>query len=311
MRLIVLLCITLFVLVSVPVHSAASAIATVTQLDGNGSAISGTRRYTLVEGNRLNAGDIVELDEHSSAQIEFAEGTVVALGGESRAMLFPGQQGKVELFMLRGVAKIQVGKGSIPVRLDSSRFYMDVADSTAVLLLSPNEAHVFVEVGEVTLVDEGAQTTVEGGQYWSFKAGLSKVVESSPPQSFVAAIPVAFRDALPNLLPNFRKHIVPLADPHEFSYKEVEDWLNSAPQVRSSLVVNWKSKARDPNFRKTMILNISTHPEWKELVMPKPRHRHVRRVKHKKPSTVNQNKMSLNNREQSEEIKRANARVQA
>lgn len=84
-----------------------------------------------------------------------------------------------------------------------------------------------------------------------------------------------FKDALPDMLSEFKGRNVTLAEPREFSYNEVEEWVDSVPSVRSLLVVNWKTKANDRRFRSSLILGIKKHPEWKEVLFP-PKYRQKR-----------------------------------
>jgi hypothetical protein len=272
MRNFILISIVLMLFSLAPVRGIASTEVTVTLLNGSGSLISGIKRYPLAAGYKPAAGDILELNKNSMAQIEFSGGSVVALNGESRAMFFPQENGNIELFLLRGMIKAASAKGEEPLKIDAPLFGMELAGATAVGIVSPSEAQVFAEVGEVKLSQEGSTVkTIRGGQYCAFKSNLGNTEVSRLPQSFVEALPAEFKDALPDLLPGFKDRHVPLAEPREFSYSEVEEWLNSVPSVRSLLVVFWKSKVKDRRFRRSLILGLKKHPEWREVLFP-PKH---------------------------------------
>jgi hypothetical protein len=268
MRNLFLINIVLALLCLAPVRGIASAEATITLLNGSASLISGTKRYTLAVGYKLTAGDIIELHKQSMAQIEFSKGSAVGLGGESCAMVLPEEKGGSELFLLRGMFKAASAKGAEPLKIEAPLFGLELASAAAVGIVTAGEAQVFAEVGEVKLSQESATKTMKGGQYCAFKSNLGNVEVSRLPQSFVEAMPVEFKDALPDLLPGFKGRNVTLAEPREFSYNEVEEWVDSVPSVRSLLVVNWKTKANDRRFRSSLILGIKKHPEWKEVLFP-------------------------------------------
>jgi hypothetical protein len=273
MRNLILINIVLTLLFSLaPVRGLASTEVTVTLLNGSGSLISGTKRYTLAAGYKLTAGDIIELNKHSMTQIEFSDGSAVALSGESRAMFFPKEKAKIELFLLRGMIKAAVAKGVEPLKIDTPLFGMELAGATAVGIITASEAQVFAEAGEVKLSQENAVKTIKGREYCAFKSDLINAEVSRLPQSFVEALPVEFKDGLPDLLREFKGRNVPLAEPREFSYNEVEEWLDSVPSVRSLLVAYWKSKVHDRRFRSSLILGLKKHPEWREVLFP-PRYR--------------------------------------
>lgn len=272
MRNFILITIVLTLFSLVPVRGMASTEVTLTLLNGSGSLISGTKRYTLAAGYKPKAGDIIELNKQSMAQIEFSEGSAVALSGESRAMFFPKEKDKIELFLLRGTIKAAVSKGAEPLKINTPLFGMELADATAVGIVTASEAQVFAEVGEVKLSQESAVKTIKGREYCAFKSDLGNAAVSRLPQSFVAALPAEFKDALPNRLPEFKGRNLAPAEPREFSYNEVEEWLDSVPPVRSMLVINWKSKVNERAFRKALIQGLKKHPEWREVLFP-PKHR--------------------------------------
>lgn len=272
MRNIIFITVIVTLLSLTPVNDIAAADATVTLLNGSGSLISGTKRYTLAPGYGLSPGNIIELNKNSMTQVEFPEGSAVALSDESRAMLYPLKHDKTEMFLMRGMVKASVRKGVTPVRIETPLFSIELAGATAVGIIKAGEAQLFSEVGEVVLVQGNTTKIIRAGEYCVFRSDLNNATTSAPPKSFVEALPVEFKNALPVLRSNFKDRNVPLAEPRDFIYKEVEEWIDGAPAVRELLVVNWKSKASDSRFRKSLISGLKKHPEWKEVLFP-PKHR--------------------------------------
>jgi hypothetical protein len=268
MRNLILIHVVLAIFSLTPVAAIASTETTVTLLNGSGSLISATKRYALAAGCKLTAGDIIELNKHSIMQIEFSEGVAVALSDESHAMLLPKEKGRLGLFLLRGMIKAAVAKGMEPLKIDTPLFSMELTGATAVGIVTASGAQVFAEIGEVTLTQESAAKTIRGGEFCAFKSDLGNAKVSRMPPSFSEALPVEFKDTLPKLLPEFKNRNIPLAESREFSYNEVEQWLNSVPSVRGLLVVYWKSKVKDRRFRKPLTLELKKHPEWREVLFP-------------------------------------------
>src|SRR5882757_5453219 len=67
-----------------PMPVAVPGIGTTTFVEGSRRLIRGTSVWGGAEGIRLRQGDIVETSDKGFVQLEFAGGTVVALGPSSR-----------------------------------------------------------------------------------------------------------------------------------------------------------------------------------------------------------------------------------
>jgi hypothetical protein len=262
----------------VAVLADAAPFGTLTLLEGGGDLLRGTSRYTLAEGVRLEPGDIVEFPEKSLAQIEFTDGSLLALGPHSRLLSFPVSATKpaIEFFLLQGVVKVMVPKSEAAtgLRFTTPQMSLSVADATAVLRATADESAVFMERGETHVKDEGAQaaaiglTLIRSGEYFARKTDQKGTVSPRPPQSFIAALPRTFLDALPSRLAKFKDvDVAPQKGP-DFTYADVEAWLKSTPPVRKVLVPRWRPKARDRAFRSAVAANMKDHPEWDRILYP-------------------------------------------
>jgi hypothetical protein len=99
-----------------PLTVAAQEIATLTLVEGPLRVIRGTTVLRAGEGVRLHQGDILESANPGFAQLEFAGGTIVALGPSTRVLLFhfpagyaggktTGKAATAELVLLSGWLK--------------------------------------------------------------------------------------------------------------------------------------------------------------------------------------------------------------
>jgi hypothetical protein len=274
--------------------SAVEFIGTVTLLEGSASLLRGPSRYALSEGVRLQQGDVLELGDKALSQIEFTDGTIIDLGPQSRFLVlaYPGAgargSGGGELFLLQGWMKFSTARQPSRVvgRYSSPLVELSTADATAVVQVSGSEAWVFVESGEARIAQVsgsgkvGEPTRIKGSQFFSCKPEQRGVVAGRPSQAFLAAIPRSFMDTLPSRLAKFKERNVAPKRSGDFTYAEVQDWVNSVPAVRRAMVSHWQSKLADPAFRSAIAAGLREHPEWDRLINPE---------KYAQPSPSNKN----------------------
>jgi len=261
---------------------AADAEGTITILDGDAFIYRGASRFLAVEGVHLEGGDIVETRPSSFMQIEFPDLSVIQFGPETRAMLSgagPAARQKPEdwLFVMNGWCKVVGAKARAEGRpgLEVRTRAFEMAATPAVVVFNERAADttLFVERGEVRLSERQASGSPVGvplkaGDYYRRVAGARGTVNSGSNRGFVESVPRAFRDSLPLRLDRFRdKGVLPREAP-DFTYADVEAWLNAEPWLRRPFVQRWRVKAKDPAFRKELISSLASHPEWDPVLFP-------------------------------------------
>jgi len=273
LRLVSLLCCMCAGLLAVLANAA--PFGTVTLLEGSGEFLRAASRYSLEEGVKLEPGDVVELADKSLAQIEFVNGSILALATKSRLLSFPPAAKKPanEFFLLQGTLKVLVPKSDTDgVRFTTPHMSVSIADATALISTAADQSAVFMERGEARAKEEGGAgtdlTLVKNGEYYSRAVNQKATVTARPPQAFIAGLPRAFLDALPSLASKFKDVDAAPKKTTDFTYADVEAWLKSTPAVRKVLVPRWRSKARDPAFRSALAANIKDHPEWDRILYP-------------------------------------------
>ena len=261
---------------------AVDAEGTITILDGESFIYRGAARYSAVEGVRLEGGDIVETRASSFMQVEFPDLSVIQFGPETRAMLSsPGAAGRQKpeywLFVMNGWCKVvgakprADGAPGLEVRTRA----LEIPSNPAVVVFNEQAADVtlFVERGEVKLSERQASggpigVPLKAGDYYRRAPGARGTVNAGSTQGFVAAMPRAFRDSLPLRLERFRDQGIRTKEAPDFTYADVEAWLNAEPWLRRPFVQRWRAKAKDPSFRKSLISSLSSHPEWDPVLFP-------------------------------------------
>ena len=274
---------TLFAIVALwPLSGdAAEAVATVTLLEGTGALLRASGRYALAEGVRLEAGDVIELSDKASAQIEFTDGTLTALGSRTRFMVLSYSpsgraRGGGELFLLSGWLKAARSRQASYVvsRVATPLVEVGLQEATVVMFAGADEASVFVESGEARIAQSShsgsgeESVRVKAGQFFARKGEQRGAVAPRPPHALVSAMPRNFMDTLPSRLPKFKERSVPARRVGDFSYSDVEAWINCVPPVRRALVSRWHAKASEPAFHSALAANLKEHPEWDRVLNP-------------------------------------------
>ena len=275
---------------------AAETIGTVTMQEGGATLLRGVSRYVVAEGLRLVPGDILELADKAFSQLEFADGTIVALGPQSRflALSYPPAGARAggggELFLLRGWMKLASApqKGRVIERYGSPLLELN-PDGTAVMQVLAAEAAVFMESGEGRVSQwsghgrAGDPVRLKTSQFFSCKQDQRGSLAPRPSQGFLGALPRSFMDTLPARAAKFKERNVAPKRSGDFTYAEVQDWINSVPAVRRAMVSHWQSKLADPAFRSAIVAGLKEHPEWDRLINPD---------KHQDPQVTNRNGQS-------------------
>ena len=260
---------------------AAETIGIVTMQEGGATLLRGASRYVVAEGVRLVQGDVLELADKAFSQVEFSDGTIVGLGPQSRFLALsypPGgarSSGGGELFLLRGWMKLVSApqKGRTVERYGSPLLELS-PDGTAVMQVLAPEAAVFMESGEGRVSQlsghgkAGDPVRLKTSQFFTCKPDQRGSVASRPSQGFLGALPRSFMDTLPARAAKFKERNVAPKRSGDFTYAEVQDWINSVPAVRKAMVSHWQSKLADPAFRSAIAAGIKEHPEWDRLINP-------------------------------------------
>jgi hypothetical protein len=256
--------------------AAADVTGTITILDGEALITRAAGRWRAAEGVRVQLGDIVETGDGAFVQVELVEQTVLSIGPNARIMVGGPVRLKAErtLYALGGWYKLTNARKDGNARAFEFRsplLEIGLLPGVVVMQLKAGDATVFAERGDLKLVERpaGAALGLRQGQTYRRAAGSARgAVGGSPPAAFLAELPRPFRDSLPLRADKFRdREVQPKAAP-DFTYADVEAWLNSESPFRRQFIERWRVKARDPEFRRGLIAGLSSHPEWDPVLFP-------------------------------------------
>ena len=260
---------------------AAEPPAIVTLLEsGGGALLRGTSRYALVEGVRVQTGDIIEIGDKGVVQIEFADGFILSLGPRARfyvgalAARGPKGVGVSDLYLMAGWSKFAAGKSSAPVRYTTPLFGLGTADAIAVVQIAGPEGSLFVEAGDVRVAEgfvkasRESPTRLRGGQFYVRRAEQRAAIQQRPTAAFVTAMPKPYMDNLPVRVAKFKDREASPKPAGELAYADVEMWLKAPPEIRRAVMPRFVRKADDPAFRRALIANLRFHFEWDPILFP-------------------------------------------
>jgi hypothetical protein len=262
---------------------------TLVQTDLRTVAIHETGLYQPEVGQRFAIDDIVETPSGGGVQLQDEAGNIVALGGDTRVLLARDAQ----LALLQGWMKVlracNTEHCAAPV-VETARTKLTPGDGAALVIAAAPDGYadaeadaVFSESGTASLLAltlagaRGKPAAVQLPMHqFAVRRAASPVIAiaASPDAAFVAAMPVAFRDALHALPLPKAVHDKPPGNMRPVAYDDVSDWLESALAVRtqpgSRFTERFRSRLSDAAFRRAIDQHLHTLPEWRVLLYPAP-----------------------------------------
>jgi hypothetical protein len=234
--------------------------------------VRGASRYALAEGVRLQYGDIVEVGERALAEVEFVDGAALSMGPSTRALTLSlprgAKQARGDFYVTQGVLKIGRVKRDSRLRIISPRLVLQPIEGAAVLLLSGDEASVFVESGSARLAGAGRSMDLKAGEFYSGKNVQKGSLGTRPSPAFIRALPRPFLDPLPSRMARVGQRAAQPRPLRPVSYADVETWLKAPLWIRRSMPARFRSRAADPAFRAELQANLRFHPEWDPILFP-------------------------------------------
>jgi hypothetical protein len=261
-------------------------------VDGPAVLLRQATRYSLLEGVRLQPDDIVEAPKGSVVQIEFSDGTLLALAEGGRLMLQPswmnprrGAPTQLRAYLLQGWFKLSqpavshlefatpgwtishdAGDGKAPPQGASVVFMLGDAASEGLPVLN-----AFIEAGSFRVFERAEphrNWLLKPDDYFGLRGADRPLLLRKPAPEFVAVLPAAFRDALPSRAGRLGDKGVPPSPQGDVSYADVSPWLRAEPAMRPQLLERWRGRTSDPAFRSALQANLAIHAEWERVVFP-------------------------------------------
>jgi hypothetical protein len=256
-------------------------IGVVTILDGGVRVLRGATWYKLVEGARVQDGDLVDAADRAQVQIELTSGQIVNFAGPagllavSSGAVAGAREGKspapAEVYLPRGWLKLAAKQGA-PLRVRTASGIVSATDGVAVVHADADAIEVFVETGSAKLQEpgktgaDGIAHDVRGGEFALRAPDRPFATAGAAPLKFVAAMPRHFRDPLPPRAAQYAVVRVQLASDRPISYAEAEPWL--ASPYRRLFIKRLQPRLADPEFRTAAMAKPQAYPEWQAALAP-------------------------------------------
>jgi hypothetical protein len=231
------------------------------------TVVRGTNVTEAAAGDTLREGDLLESRE-GVAQLQDGHGTLVALGPQTRAML----AGDAHVALLRGWLKIAAASCAaapcVQARVDTERGAVDIGSNAAAVFTVPETADtfdVFSESGTQSFATRPV-AAIPNGHFARIDDHAHLQLLARPPDAFVSAMPVPFRDALQPL--GAVKPSRPAQPSRAVTYDDIAPWLNSALPARKTFPARFRSRLADTAFRRDIELHLKTLPDWRILLYP-------------------------------------------
>lgn len=253
-------------------------VGVVTILDGNVRLLRGAGWYKLVEGARVQDGDVIDAAERAQVQVELVAGPIVNFAGPADVLAVSAgsREGKqpapAEMYLTNGWLKLAVKAPSAALRVRSPAGTIVASDAVAVMHAEAEVIEAFVERGSARLIEPGKSATdgtvheVKGGDFAIRAADRPFATTGAAPQKFVAAMPRHFRDPLPARAAQYQVARVQLVADRPISYAEAEPWLTGP--YRRIFVKRFQPRLADPEFRGPAMAKLQAYPEWQAALAP-------------------------------------------
>jgi hypothetical protein len=265
-----------FLVASALCHAADLGVATI--VDGSARVLRGANWYKLVEGARIQDGDVINSAERSQVQVEFVAGPIVSFAGPTDiyAVGAGSREGKqpapAEIYLPQGWLKFSVKAGGTALRVRTPAGSIAASDAVAVVHAEAEALEAFTEQGSARLIEpgkgaaDGAAHELKGGDFAIRATDRPFATAGAAPQKFVAAMPRYFRDPLPARAAQYQVARVQLVVDRPISYAEAEPWL--AGPYRRVFLKRLQPRLADAEFRAPVVAKLQAYPEWQTALAP-------------------------------------------
>jgi hypothetical protein len=242
--------------------------------EGTVTLIRATSVFNVDAPVALQPGDLLATDAHGGAQIEDGDGTIVALGADTRVAIDAAPHGDA-LALLSGwikIARPRTGAAG-PLSIDTPALDASLLDGAAVLHASRDMISLFIETGSMTLAlpeHADAHQQLDGEHYAERETGKPLDVGKRPATSFIAAMPLPFRDPLASSATPAKAKLVAPVQGRAATYADIADWLSAPLPIRRGFVARFRPLAQGEPFRAQVRQNLRNLPEWRRVLCPPP-----------------------------------------
>jgi hypothetical protein len=232
--------------------------------------------YAGSKGTTLLAGDFIETEPGALLAIGLTGGSLLGVGPSSQVYIL--QRTDIPtLIVLRGWVKADVrGSAAVPaIRIIGTRLGIQSQHAVVLIHAADGRDAIFDEQGSATLLlrDEAAtrtDTPTQPNQFFVRADREAVVMQQRPSADFVGAMPIAFRDSLPEQAAANLQKPTDAQRMRDVTYADVQSWLTMPRDWRSGFIVRFRGRLKDPTFFAAMDTHLNQFPEWVPILHPPP-----------------------------------------
>jgi hypothetical protein len=262
---------TLGIVLLAALSSPARAAWTLVSADSTVTVVRATNVFALGAGESLRADDLILSSQQGLMQMQDDDGTLVALGAQSRVML----QADGHIALLRGWMKIAYAckVASCPQRIvetERGAIRLSTGTSAAAIVATPDDTGdiaVFSESGVQTLALK-PPLTINAGSFAKLSGSAPADILQRPSSAFLAAMPAAFRDALQPLAIDASPSSAALKPLRPITYDDIAPWLTSTVPARKRFAARFHTRLADSAFRASIESHLNALPDWRVFLYP-------------------------------------------
>jgi hypothetical protein len=251
--------------------SPARAAWTLVSADSPVTVVRAANVFALGAGEPLRADDLIQSPRQGIVQIQDDDGTLVALGAQSRVML----QADTHVALLRGWMKIAHACGAAScaqrvVETEHGAIRLSTNTSTAAIVATPDDTSdiaLFSESGTQTLAVK-PPLTINAGSFAEISGNAPAHLLPRPSSSFLAAMPAAFRDALQPLAVAATPSRAAPKPLRAATYDDIAPWLTSTLPARKRFAARFHTRLADSAFRGSIESHLNALPDWRGFLYP-------------------------------------------
>ncbi|HTS20814.1 MAG TPA: hypothetical protein VMN79_03300 [Casimicrobiaceae bacterium] len=252
-------------------------VGVVTIADAGARVLRGATWYKLVEGARVQDGDLIDAADRGQVQVELTSGPIMNFVGPAGLLMVAAgaRDAKLpvtaEAYLPHGWLKLGTKTSGAPLRVRTASGAASAADAVAVVHSDGDAFEMFVETGSAKLyepgkIGDGAAHDVKAGEFALRAPDRPFATAGAAPQRFIAGLPRHFRGPLPALASQFAVARVQLAPDRPISYAEAEPWLTGP--YRRLFIRRLQPRLADPEFRAAAMAKPQAYPEWQASLAP-------------------------------------------
>jgi hypothetical protein len=263
---------TLAIVLPAALSSPARAAWTLVSADSPVTVVRAANVFAFGTGEPLHADDLILSPRQGVMQIQDDNGTLVALGAQSRVMLQVDE--RIEL--LRGWMKIAPACKMAPcpqwvVETERGAIRLSTRASAAAIVATLDDASriaVFSESGTQALALR-PPLPVDAGSFAEIAGNAPARIFPRPSVVFLATMPAAFHDALqPIAIDATPARDAALKPLRPATYEDVVPWLTSTLPARKRFPARFHARLADRAFRASVESHLNALPDWRAFLYP-------------------------------------------